>query len=109
MTTTSSILLTPTCKPSRHWRPVTQFQQTVDGHEDCSGAALLRRESRKLSALSIGVWNAAEPKLGKLVKSRTAELALLVHALTECGRAAADALSQAETIEKGKRLAITRI
>jgi len=57
-----------------------------------SDAALLRQDSQKLSALSLQVWDTAEPHLKKLVRSRTGELALLVQALAETGRAATDAL-----------------
>jgi len=62
-------------------------------------AELLRQESRKLSALSTEVWDAAERKLGKLVRSRTGELALLIQALAESSQAAVNALSQAERME----------
>jgi hypothetical protein len=79
-------------------------EQAADDGESPSDAALLRQESRKLSALSEQVWNAAEPKLEKLVRRRTGELALLVKALAECGRAAVDALLQAEKIEQAPPL-----
>jgi hypothetical protein len=52
-----------------------------ESDEQLSGAALLRQESGKLSALSIQVWNAAEPQLKKLVR-RTGELPLLVIAVS---------------------------
>src|SRR5262245_18548942 len=71
----------------------------ADGGERVADAELLRQESRKLSALSTQAWDAAEPKLEKLVRRRPGELALLVKALTECGQAAVDALEQAERIE----------
>jgi len=67
-----------------------------------SDAALLRRESQKLAALSTEVWDAAGRKLGKLVRSRTGELALLVRALAESSQAAINALSQAEKIENAR-------
>ena len=69
-----------------------------------SDPALLRQEARNLSALSLQVWNAAERRLDKLVRTRTGELALLVQALVECGEAANNALSQAEKMENGPRL-----
>ena len=65
-----------------------------------SDATLLRQEAARLSAVSVQVWNAAEPKLEKLVRRRTGELALLIQALTECGEAAANALAQAERMEQ---------
>jgi hypothetical protein len=55
--------------------------------EQPSDAALLHEESRKLSALSLQVWNAAEPQLKKLVRRRTGELALLIQALAESSQA----------------------
>jgi hypothetical protein len=75
--------------------------------EQLSDAALLREESRKLSTLSLQVWNAAEMELNRLVRGRTGELAVLVEALAECGQAAINALSQAEKIEHGPPLAGT--
>jgi hypothetical protein len=78
-----------------------------ESDEEISGAALLREESRKLSTLSLQVWNAAEPQLTKLMRRRTGELALLVQALVECGQAAINALSQAEKLEHGPPLAGT--
>jgi hypothetical protein len=36
-----------------------------------SDAALLRQEAARLSAVSVQVWNATEPKLEKLVRRRT--------------------------------------
>jgi hypothetical protein len=72
--------------------------------EQLSDAALLRQESRKLSALSIRVWDAAEPQLKKLVRRRTGELALLVQALAETSQAVVDALSQAERMGSGPPL-----
>ena len=72
--------------------------------EQISGAALLREESRKLSALSIRVWEAAEPALKKLVRRRTGELALLIQALAESSQAVANALSQADKMEQGPPL-----
>jgi hypothetical protein len=75
---------------------------TDSGAEQMSDAALLRRESQKLAALSTEVWDAAGRKLGKLVRSRTGELALLVRALAESSQAAINALSQAEKIENAR-------
>jgi hypothetical protein len=40
-------------------------EEVVGGEENCSDAALLRRESRKLSALSTQAWDAAERQLKK--------------------------------------------
>jgi hypothetical protein len=72
--------------------------------EQLSDAALLRRESRKLSALSIRVWEAAEPELKRLVRRRTGELALLIQALAESSQAVTNALSQAERMRSGPPL-----
>jgi hypothetical protein len=72
--------------------------------EQVSDATLLRQEAARLSAVSVQVWSAAEPKLEKLVRRRTGELALLVQALAECGEAAANALSQAEKMEQAPPL-----
>jgi hypothetical protein len=79
--------------------PTLAEASNENGAEQVSDATLLRQEAARLSAVSAQVWNAAEPKLEKLVRRRTGELALLVQALTECGQAAADALRQAETME----------
>ena len=49
-----------------------------ESDEQLFGAALLREESRKLSTLSLQVWDTAEPQLNKLVRRRTGELALLI-------------------------------
>src|SRR5262249_14597023 len=54
--------------------------------EQLSDPALLRQEVRKLSALSIRVWDAAQPQLEKLVRRRTGELALLIQALVNAVR-----------------------
>jgi len=75
-----------------------------DGEKHISDAALLRQESRKLSALSTQVLDAAERKLGKLVRSRTGELALLIQALAASGQAAVSALAQAEKLEHAASL-----
>ena len=72
--------------------------------EQLSDSALLRQQSRKLSALSIQVWDAAEPQLKKLVRRRTGELALLIQALAESSQAVANALSQADKMEQGPPL-----
>src|SRR5262249_6719670 len=72
--------------------------------EQVSDAALLRQESRKLSALSNQTWNATEPQLNKLVRRRTAELAVLVQARVECGEAAINALAKAEKLEQAPPL-----
>jgi len=69
--------------------------------EQPSDPALLRQEARHLSALSLQVWNAAEPQLAKLVRRRTGELALLIEALAVSSQAAMNALSQAEKMENG--------
>ena len=78
-----------------------------ESDEQLSDAALLRQESRKLSALSIRVWGAAEPQLEKLVRRGTGELALLIEALAASSQAAMNALMQAEKIENGPPLAGT--
>jgi hypothetical protein len=78
-----------------------------ESDERLSDAALLRQESRKLSALSLQVWNAAEPQLKKLVRRRTGELALLITALVESSQAVTNALSQAEKMEHAPPLAGT--
>jgi hypothetical protein len=83
--------------------PVTA-EETVDGEEGLSDAAPLRQEVRKLSALSLQVWNAAEPQLKKLVRRRTGELALLIQALAETSQAVTNALSQAERMGSGPPL-----
>ena len=75
--------------------------------EQPSDPALLRQEARHLSALSLQVWNAAEPQLAKLVRRRTGELALLIEALAVSSQAAMNALSQAEKMENGPTLAGT--
>src|SRR5262249_14449806 len=49
-----------------------------ESDEQLSDAALLRQESRKLSALSIRVSGATQARLEKLVRHRTGELALLI-------------------------------
>jgi hypothetical protein len=85
--------------------PTVGEANNENGQEQVTDAALLRRESQKLSTLSTQVWNATEPHLRKLVRSRTGELALLVQALAETGRAATDALSQAEKMEQAPPLA----
>jgi hypothetical protein len=82
-------------------------EEKMGADEELSDAALLRQESRKLSALSIQVWDAAEPQLKKLIRSRTGELAILIQALAESGQAVTNALSQAEKIEHGPPLAGT--
>jgi hypothetical protein len=52
--------------------PAPQDEASAENEaEQMSDAALLRRESQKLAALSAQVWNAAEPHLKKLVRSRT--------------------------------------
>jgi hypothetical protein len=79
-------------------------EEKMGADEELSDAALLRQESRKLSALSAHVWDAAQPELKKLVRRRTGELALLVEALVECGQAAINALSQAEKMENAAPL-----
>src|SRR5205823_394336 len=92
---------------ARSWKvaPLATGEPTLaeasneNGAEQVSDATLLRQEAARLSAVSVQVWKSAEPKLEKLVRRRTGELALLVQALTECGRAASNALLQAEKIE----------
>jgi hypothetical protein len=49
--------------------------------------------------LSAQVWRAAEPHRKKLVRSRTGELALLIEALAETGKAINSALVQVGTLE----------
>ena len=89
-------------------KDVAQERETSNANdEQLSDAVLLRQESRKLSALSIQVWDAAEPQLKKLIRSRTGELAILIQALAESGQAVTNALSQAEKIEHGPPLAGT--
>jgi hypothetical protein len=73
--------------------------------EQLSDAALLREESRKLSMLSLQVWNAAEPQLKKLVRRRTGELALLIQALADSSQSVINALLQADKMEHGEPLA----
>jgi hypothetical protein len=75
-----------------------------ESDKQLSDAALLRQESRKLSALSIRVWEAAEPELKRLVRRRTGELALLIQALAESSQAVTNALSQAERMGSGPPL-----
>jgi hypothetical protein len=87
---------------------VNQLSATANnehGAERVTDVVLLRRESRKLSTLSTQVWNAAEPHLKKLVRSRTGELALLIQALALSSQAATNALAQAERMEQAPPLA----
>jgi hypothetical protein len=100
--TIRSMSLARNWKPSRHWRLAIQLPPrsvNESGAEQMSDAALLRQESRKLSALSTQVWDAAERKIAKLVRSRTGELALLIQALALSSQAAIDALLQAEKMQ----------